>query len=186
MRKSAIVIAMASIFLSSMAHATGAQLSVPLHNFPDSNHVHGVRFSFLYGKTKNVSGLDLPIFALSDIDNFKGVQFSPFIGIGHIHGKFQGIGINLVNWHEGDDTGVNIGLVNFTHNVQGVNLGAVNINSDQSLVDIGLVNYAPSTTFQLGFVNATQNLQGLQIGLINYAANGIVPILPIVNFNKNF
>ncbi|MFM2482871.1 VC2662 family protein [Celerinatantimonas sp. YJH-8] len=187
-RKNIIAMLTGSLLLSAYAHAAPApvQLSLPGVNFPANDEVKGARFSFLYGRTKNVTGLDIPILSLSDIDNFTGVQFAPFLGVGYVRNQFKGVGIGLVNWHDGHDLGANIGLVNVTRNVQGLNLGAVNISRDQSLVDLGFVNYAPKTTFQLGLVNATQNLQGIQIGLVNYAANGVLPVMPIVNFNKSF
>jgi len=65
-----------------------------------------------------------------------------------------------------------------------VNIGLANIGLGESLIDIGLVNYSESTSFQVGFINATKKLDGLQVGLINYAENGVVPVLPIINFKK--
>ncbi|MFM5568779.1 LA_2272 family surface repeat-containing protein [Aeromonas veronii] len=76
--------------------------------------------------------------------------------------------------------------VNLTNNVQGLNWGAVNIAKGNALANVGFVNYAERTTFQIGFINATKHLDGLQIGLANYAANGVFPILPLVNFQKSF
>lgn len=177
--------------------AAPAQLSVPGSNFPEGD-VSGVRLSLLNGKTDNVTGLNLSVLGLSEVENFKGLDFGLFFGASRVTGDFTGVGLNFVNWHEGDSTGVNLGLVNYVNNMKGVNLGFVNFTTGDSLinigavnygqghttVDIGFVNYAESTTFQLGFVNGTKNLDGVQIGLVNYAENGIFPVLPLVNFRK--
>jgi len=48
------------------------------------------------------------------------------------------------------------------------------------------MNYAKTTKFQFGLFNVTENLQGLQIGLLNYAENGVVKILPLINFKRSF
>ncbi|MFM2476278.1 VC2662 family protein [Celerinatantimonas sp. MCCC 1A17872] len=189
MQKSAITrfTLLLSLLLSfSAIGATHAQFNFAGKQFPQAETLKGARLSILYGYTHNVSGIDVPLLSLSQVDNFYGVQFSPFLGIGHIRQHFRGVALNLANWHEGDDQGVNIGLLNVTHSLKGANLGLVNISTEQSSVDLGLVNYSAKTYFQLGLVNATQNLQGLQIGLVNYAANGALPVLPIINFNKNF
>ena len=57
----------------------------------------------------------------------------------------------------------------------------------EAVVQLGFVNYSESVSgLQFGFVNGTKNLEGVQVGLVNYAANGILPVLPIVNFRKSF
>ena len=145
----------------------------------------GARASVLYGRTGQVKGIDLPVFALSDVDQFTGLQLGIFLGAGVRH-QFGGVAINAVNWHEGQDKGVNLGFVNLTNNVQGLNWGAVNIAKGNALANVGFVNYAERATFQLGFINATKHLDGLQIGLANYAENGVFPILPLINFKKSF
>jgi len=176
------------------------QVSLPgNNNFPDSQDVTGARLSLLYGEARNVKGLNVSVLGISEVENFTGLEFDWFFGANRVKNEFKGVALGWVNWHEGQDTGVNIGFVNFVNNVNGVNLGGfnysqgvtkinvglVNVGLYESLVDIGFVNYSESTTFQIGLVNATKNLDGLQVGIINYAENGIFPVLPLVNFRKS-
>ncbi|WP_265433350.1 VC2662 family protein [Aeromonas salmonicida] len=187
MKPAHLLLACGSLALSGVSHAsTPIQVSLPGVNLPASHQVEGARASFLYGRTGQVKGIDLPILALSDVDQFSGLQLGVFLGAGRVRHQFNGVAINAVNWHEGQNKGVNLGFVNLTNNVQGLNWGAVNIAKGNALANVGFVNYAERTTFQLGFINATKHLDGLQIGLANYAENGIFPILPLINFKKSF
>lgn len=165
---------------------TPVQISLPGVNLPADSRVEGVRLSALYGRTPSVSGIDLSLLGLSDTDQFTGIQLGLFFGAAHVRSRFEGVALGLANWHDGRDTGVNIGFVNFTNHVEGLNWGAVNLARGNALANVGLINYAERTSFQLGFINATRHLDGLQIGLANYAQNGIFPILPLVNFKKSF
>ncbi len=198
--------------LSLTAFGAPAQLSVPSKNFPEGN-VAGARLSLLYGRIEDVSGLNLSILGLSDVDNFSGLDIGIFFGASRVRDEFKGVSLSLANWHEGQSTGASIGFVNYVNNMKGltlgfvnyaessssINLGFVNVINNEALlnlgivnytgghsnVDIAFVNYAESTTFQLGLVNATKNLDGLQVGIINYAENGIYPVLPLINFRKS-
>lgn len=207
----AILIGITMLSFSAFG-SSSAQLSVPGKNIPQSEDVSGVRLSLFHGETANVKGLDLSVLGLSDMDNFTGLELGWF-GANRIKNEFKGLSLGIFNWHEGYDTGVNLGIVNYVNDVKGlnlaalnystgdslvnlaavnyveyeslVNLGFINVSQDRSLVDIGLYNYAATAYFQLGFINATENLEGLQIGLINYAENGVFPVLPFVNFRKD-
>ena len=196
-----LLAAAVTLSCASWAQAsTPVQLSLPGINLPASQQVSGARLSVLYGQTGSVTGLDVPLFALSDTNHFTGIQFALGVGAARVRQSFHGVALTAVNWHEGRDQGVNIGLVNLTNQAQGLNAGLVNVgNSMQglnfgmvniaqgnALANVGFVNYAERTTFQLGLFNATQHLDGVQIGLGNYAANGIFPVLPFINISKSF
>lgn len=195
--------------------ATPVQLSLPGVNLPAAERVEGVRLDLLYGQTQQVTGLDLPLFALSDTNDFSGLQLGLGLGAGRVRNSFKGVAVTLFNWHEGRDVGGNLGLVNYNQHLQGVNLAgvanvtgdvyginaasfvnvtgdvrglnlaAVNVSRGNALASVAFINYAERATFQLGFFNATQHLDGIQIGLGNYAPNGILPVMPLVNFNKS-
>ena len=175
------------------------QLSLPgNNNIPDTQDVRGARLSLLYGETRNVKGLNVSVLGISEVENLTGLEWDWFFGANRVRNEFKGVALGWVNWHEGRDKGINLGWVNFVNNVNGVNFGGLNfsqgstdiniglanIGTSQSLIDLGFVNYSESTTFQVGFVNATKRLDGIQIGFINFAENGILPVLPIVNFKK--
>ena len=196
-----LLAAAVTLSCASWAQAsTPVQLSLPGVNLPASQQVTGARLSVLYGQTGSVTGLDLPLFALSDTNNFTGVQLALGFGAARVRQSFKGVSVTAFNWHEGRDLGVNLGFVNLTNqaqglnagfvnvgnSMQGLNFGAVNIAQGNALANVGYVNYAERPTFQLGFFNATQHLDGVQIGLGNYAANGIFPVLPLINISKSF
>jgi hypothetical protein len=180
----AIFIGVLTFSLSAFA-TTPSQLSLPGNNIPYDEDVAGVRLTLLYGQTSNVEGLDITL-GLTEMDNFTGIEIAPFfLGGNKINNQFKGLAIGVLNWHEGQDTGVNWGGINLVNDVNGANIAFVNISRGESLIDIGFVNYAEATSFQLGFINATRHLNGLQVGLINYAENGIFPVLPFINFRKD-
>ncbi len=124
MKPARLLLALGAAALGGVAHAsTPVQLSLPGVNLPASHQVEGARASVLYGRTGQVKGIDLPVFALSDVDQFTGLQLGIFLGAGRVRHQFGGVAINAVNWHEGQDKGVNLGFVNLTNNVQGLNWG---------------------------------------------------------------
>ncbi|MGB6128152.1 MAG: hypothetical protein WBG30_05325 [Psychrilyobacter sp.] len=169
--------------LSSMSFANGFQFNVLDNQMPASQDVSGLRLNLLYGKTANVSGLDLNLLALGEADNFTGVQLPIWLGANKVNNTFKGVGFGLANIHGGESTGAIFGLVNMTHNVKGLQWGAVNISDGRTTVDLGLVNISDGTTFQLGFFNMTEDLTGVQIGLINMAKTGFLPIFPFFNID---
>jgi hypothetical protein len=182
--------------LSSVSFATGFQFNVMDNQMPKSDDVSGLRLNLLYGKTANVTGLDLPILALGETDNFKGLQFG-LIGANKVNKSFKGVGMGIVNMHEGSSkgvifgtvnmsnhvTGVIFGAVNMSNNVNGVQLGTVNYSTGRSIADIGFVNISQGATFQMGVFNMTNDLTGVQIGLINMAKTGFLPIFPFFNID---
>ncbi|MCK5780214.1 MAG: hypothetical protein KAH04_04300 [Psychrilyobacter sp.] len=170
--------------LSSMAFAGGFQFNVLDNQMPAGQSVEGLRLNLLYGKTANVTGLDLNIFAIGETNNFTGVQLPIFwLGANIVNTQFTGVGFGLANIHKGQSTGAIFGLVNMTHNIMGLQWGAANISTGKTTVDIGFVNISKGTTFQLGFFNMTEDLTGVQIGLINMAKTGFLPIFPFFNID---
>jgi len=171
--------------LSTMSFAeTGFQFNVLDNQMPKDSSVTGLRLNLLYGKTANVSGLDLNILALGETDNFVGVQWPLFwIGANKVNHTFKGVAWGIANLHGGESTGVLLGLVNMTHNVNGLQWGAINISDGKTTVDLGLINISKGTTFQLGFFNMTDDLTGVQLGLINMAKTGFLPIFPFINID---
>ncbi len=152
--------------------------------------VSGARVSALWGKHRDVYGLDLGL-----IGNMTDQ-------------RFVGIGVSgLFNYTAGDTTVILLqaaALANINvqkTNVYGVQLAALNKNdAESSLVGIGvgLVNLSPNMKimgvqaglyntarsvygFQIGVINQTTDLHGLQIGLLNFAKNGPFAVSPILN-----
>ncbi|WP_370979344.1 VC2662 family protein [Agaribacterium sp. ZY112] len=174
---------------SSFAEEVPVQFStIDDFNAPNSQDVKGVRFPALYGKTSNVTGVDLHLLAISEVDNFKGVQFPLFSVIGvpaganHVNESMTGAAFGLWNWNKGQATGANIATVNITNNVKGANIGVVNYSIGHTSFDWSVANISKSSGAQLGIFNMTDEIKGVQIGLLNCAKNGFLPCFPFVNF----
>ncbi len=159
----------------------------------------GVSLSLVAHQKGNTEGLNIG--ALNIVNNMKGVN----LGIINYSSTFkpevveesvieQGIyysglstaisieGMTTIEVEKAHDYIVNLGLANINKRDVKFNLGALNYTDGKSVIDLGLINYSETTTFQLGLINATNSLDGVQIGLVNYAKNGVVPVLPLVNF----
>lgn len=157
--------------------------SVNHFNAPAVEEVKGVRFSALYGQTKDVTGVDFTMLAISEVDNLKGVHFPLLIaGASHVNGNMTGASFGLWNYHKGNDVGANIATVNVTNNVKGANLGLVNYSEGYTVFDWSAANFSKKSNVQLGIFNMTDEIKGAQIGLINCAKNGFLPCFPFVNF----
>ena len=168
---------------ANAADPAPAQFSSFDLNAPDTNEVRGVRLAAIYGKSGDVTGIDFA-FGLSDLDNMRGVSLPLWIGGNRIRNEMSGVALGLVNLHEGQDTGVNIGLLNLTNNVNGLNWGAVNISNGTTLADVSFANISKRATFQLALFNNTDELDGIQIGILNCAKNGFFPCFPLFNVPK--
>lgn len=183
MKKIKLLVASMFMLVGISAFGAGAQLNLLETQIPAAQSVTGVRLNVLYGKTANMTGLDLHILAIGESNNFKGVQFPLFLGANIVNNNFLGLGLGLANIHKGQSTGAILGLVNLTTNVRGVQWGAVNIANGETMVDLGLVNISEGAVFQLGLFNMTRDLKGVQIGLINVAKTGFLPIFPFINID---
>lgn len=154
-------------------------------NAPKAKAVNGVRFPAIYGKGGgDIVGLDFGLLAYSEMNSLRGVAWSVFPHANRIRNGMTGAAFGLFNWHEGEDIGVNFGVVNITNNVRGLNWSAVNFAKGHTVADVGVVNVSDSSNFQLSFVNITQRIEGLQLGLLNCASNGFLPCFVLFNFGK--
>lgn len=146
-------------------------------------------FNLLGAENQNVSGLDVSLVGYRQVNgNFSGFHVALFgLEAFRVNGNMNGVSLALWNDVHGNLNGGTIGVVNTTDGNSVFNLGGVNITKGEATVQLGFVNYAETTKgLQFGFVNATRDLEGVQVGLVNYAANGVLPVLPIVNFRKSF
>ncbi len=118
-------------------------------------------FNLLGAENQNVSGLDVSL-----------------VGYRQVNGNFSGFHVALFGLEafrvNGNMNGVSLALWNDVHgNLNGGTIGVVNTTDGNSV-------------FNLGGVNITKGEATVQLGLVNYAANGVLPVLPIVNFRKSF
>jgi len=190
-----IFLFIALLGLSSIGSASFSPLSVglvpPLEFPPNDFNIVGARISLIYGKQRDVFGLDLGLVGNTTDGSFGGTAFS-----------------GVFNYNKGDVTvlglqaagGVNINA-NKTH-VYGLQLaGLANINNAESSVtglqlalanvsehtqvygfQVGVYNRAQDVYgFQIGLVNVATNLHGVQIGLLNFNRTGLLAVSPILN-----
>lgn len=191
--RSGIAMMIASIVTSAEAAMSPVAIAIaPPIQFPGSDFsVTGLRMSVLWGRQRNVYGLDVG-------------------GIGNItEGQMTGIGVSGVfNLNRGETTGVLLqaaGLGNFNQakaHIYGIQLaGIINSNNAESTVGglmLAAINLGPYTNirgiqaglynrahdvvgFQIGIVNDCDTLHGIQIGLVNFHRQGLFSVAPILN-----
>jgi hypothetical protein len=135
----------------------------PAQAVPADFAIYGLRANLIYGKNREVRGLDLGLANTSKQDTW-GIQ----AGILNGPGKLFGLGVGGIN-SSGSVHGMQAGLL-------GVSEGRVNGVQVSAL-------YSQAKTvrgLQIGLINSAENLKGLQIGLINRVKDGPVPFLPIL------
>lgn len=167
---------------TAMADSTPVMFS-SINGFsaPAANEVKGVRLTVFHSAAVSVTGVDFALLGLSEATDVTGVNWG-LLGANRVHGEFTGASFGLLNWHNGSDTGANLGFINVTNNVKGANISAVNYSEGYTMVDVGLANLSNDSHVQVGFFNMTSEIKGVQVGLINCAENGFLPCFPFVNF----
>ncbi|GIC76233.1 VC2662 family protein [Moritella sp. F3] len=170
--------------MSSAAMAESAPVmfsSINGFSAPASNEVKGARLTVFHGAAVSVTGVDFALLGLSEATDVTGVNWG-LLGANRVHGEFTGASFGLLNWHNGNDTGANLGFINVTNNVTGANISAVNYSEGYTMVDVGVANLSSNSVVQVGLFNMTSDIKGVQVGLINCAENGFFPCFPFVNF----
>ncbi|MEJ2766052.1 hypothetical protein VV869_19030 [Photobacterium sp. MCCC 1A19761] len=174
MKKTLMSLALATAMTAPAFAAQPVQLSLPETNLPAGN-VEGFRASLIYGKTEQVSGLNVPILGLSETSQFTGVSFGMLFGVNRVTSQSTGLKLGLANWNDGNAKGADLGFANYTAGqFTGLQMGAFNYTGRL-------------TGLQFGFINATDRIEkGVQIGLINYDKSGTfigqdIPVFPIIN-----
>jgi hypothetical protein len=164
---------------------TAFQFAAPNLQVPEDPDVNGFRFSFLHGRNQSVRGLDFGLLSLSETSNLSGLSL--VLGISKVTTEMSGgAAISLINYHTGNDTGLNAAFVNRVHSSENaLNFGFVNIADRGTLVDVGGLNVSERSVVQVGFINVTKEITSFQFGFLNIAENGFLPWFPIFNFPKN-
>lgn len=188
------LLTLGALFASTVAFGAtqSAQFSVlPGVQFgaTKNDSISNFSFNLLGAENQNVSGFDLSLVGYRQINgDFNGFHLALFgLEAFRVNGNMSGVSLSLWNDIEGNLNGGTLGLVNTIDGNATFNLGLANIVKGEAVVQLGFANYSETVTgLQFGFVNGTKDLEGVQIGLVNYAVNGILPVLPIVNFRKTF
>lgn len=181
-----------------------AQLSI----FPEislgaskENSISKFSFNILGATNKNVTGLDISILGLRTVEgDFKGQHLSLIpVDKFTVKGDLNGYSFSLWNDIDGAINGSVFGGLNTINDIDGGAGGVVNLVSGDAISTFGIVNIVNGNAnkqfgifnraevvsgVQFGFINSARNLDGVQIGIINHATNGVLPVLPLVNFRK--
>ena len=163
---------LAALLLPTVALADGPinlALFNPVQIVKEDEAVTAFRFSLIYGRNTDMTGLDLSLVGLNTGD-VSGVSFT---GVGLVDGDFTGLQLSwIAAVAEGNMQGLQWALYTKSGGgSSGVQFGLLNTSDDFS----GL---------QVGFVNITETMRsGLQIGLVNIIKNKEkLKVFPIVNW----
>lgn len=164
----------------------------PPVQFPQSEFsVTGLRVSGLWGRHRDMYGIDLGLGGNVTDQRFVGIAVSGLFNITHGNTTAlitQAAGLTNVNTTKINVYGVQIAAL-LNNNVgesyvNGLMIAAVN-KADHTVIrgaQIGLYNKAQSVYgLQVGIVNDCENLHGLQIGLANFHHKGLFVVSPILN-----
>jgi hypothetical protein len=191
-----LFIMMVSLFVSVEAHAALSPLSVgivPPIQFPPSDFsVTGFRASVLWGRHRDVYGLDLGLLGNITDQSFTGLAVSGLFnatnGTTNVIG-LQAAGLANFNTNKTRVFGVQLAALLNKNDAEsmlsGVQLSLVNLSPNMSIygVQAGVYNKARSVYgLQIGLVNSCTDLHGFQIGLVNFHDKGLFAVSPIINF----
>lgn len=165
---------------------------VPPLQFPPSDFsITGARISAIYGRQRDVYGIDVGVLGNITEQEFVGLAVAG--GFNWTKGYTTVVGAQLAgaanvntqkttviglqaaigtNWNEAESslTGVQLSLANLSPHMNIYGLQAGIYNNAQAVYGL-----------QVGLVNTCKNLHGLQIGLVNFNDNGFFKVSPILN-----
>ncbi len=166
---------------------------VPPIQFPsDEFTVTGFRLSALFGRHRDLYGLDLGVLGNITDQTFTGLAVSGLANI--THGQTTIIGLQAagaLNYNTqktevyGLEVAAGMNFLGAESRVVGIQAAIIGNHSPNANIygaQIGLYNRAREVYgLQIGLVNFTKNLHGIQIGLINFNETGIFGVSPILN-----
>lgn len=191
-----ILFALTTLFIYSNAFAFISPLSVsiipPLEFPPADFSITGARISAIYGRHRDLYGIDLAAIGNITEQTFTGIGISGIFNMTHGTTTILGLqlaGLTNINTKEVSVYGVQatLGLNqnDAASKVVGVEFaGIANLCAFTKIygAQIGIYNHALEVYgVQIGVVNSTKNLHGLQIGLLNFNEAGPFVVSPILN-----
>lgn len=183
--------------LPQKAHADSAvtPLSiglVPPLQFPSDEYtITGLRLSALWGRHRNVYGIDLGLLGNVTDQNFSGLAASGVLNMTGGNVTILGLqlaGLANINSNKAQIYGLQIALGLNQNSAEsslvGLQIAVANISSFTDIygAQLGIYNTAKDVYgFQFGLINRAVNLHGIQIGLLNFHHKGVVGVSPILN-----
>lgn len=183
------------LLMEPSAYGFNSPVSVglaPPVQFPTKEFsVTGVRTSLLWGRHRDVYGIDLGVLGNVTDQDFVGLAVSGLFnmtnGTTTVLG-LQAAGLANINTKTADVYGAQIALGlnknDGSSTVNGVQFAAVNMSEHTIIrgLQLGIYNRAQAVYgLQVGLVNVCENLHGLQIGLANFHHKGLFVVSPILN-----
>lgn len=166
---------------------------VPPLQFPPSDYnITGARLSLLWGRHRDVYGIDVGVLGNVTDLTFVGLSVSGLFNITYGSTTIVGLqlaGLTNLNYNKTEVVGIQSSLlVNYNEaasQVSGLQL-ALGANlakfTDINGIQLALYNQAKTVRgFQIGLVNVADSLTGVQIGLLNFHLKGTFFVSPIIN-----
>lgn len=165
---------------------------VPPVQFPPANFsVTGARLSALYGRHRDLYGIDVGVLGNITEQRFVGIAVAGLFNM--THGETTALGLQLagianVNTQKTAVYGVQAALMSNWNEAEskllGLQFSVANVSPNMSIYGFqaGLYNKARSVYgVQIGLINVANDLHGIQIGLVNFNTTGTFSVSPILN-----
>lgn len=166
---------------------------LPPVQFPAEDfNITGLRLSVLWGRQRDIYGLDLGVIGNMTNQTFVGTAVSGLFNINRgmttILGAQVAGGANISKQKTnifGVQLALGLNSLEAASSVTGLQLAMANLSPHTNIygVQAGIYNVADQVYgFQIGLVNVVNNLHGLQIGLLNFHHQGLFSVSPVINF----
>lgn len=165
---------------------------VPPIQFPnDEFSITGVRVSGLWGRHRDLYGLDFGLLGNITEQSFVGIGVSGIFNYTKGNTLITGLqlaGLANYNTNKTNVIGLQAALgVNYNtaaSTITGLQLSLANLSDFTTIYgfQVGIYNSALEVYgIQIGLINMAKNLHGIQIGLLNFNAQGPFVVSPIIN-----
>ncbi len=155
-------------------------LFAPAQLVDETYSIHGLRLNFIYGKNKDVYGLDIGL-CQKNTGTVKGIQYGI---VNLVDGDFSGYQDGWFNRVGQNFRGIQTAAVNLNYGIlYGAQFAFFNYTKEGKGFQFGLINNSEKFGgLQLGLINAATRLKGIQIGFLNFIWEGEgLPFFPIIN-----
>jgi len=195
MKHISIITILFTVLLISTAQAAVSPLGIsivdPIQFPPSDFDIMGIRASVIYGKNRDVSGIDIGLIGNITTGKFNGAAvaglFNSTKGQANILGV-QLAGLGNINSEKVSVYGIQAALLSNYNSAEssvvGLQFSLANISPNTTIngFQVGIYNKARHVRgLQVGLINMTQNLTGIQIGLLNFYQEGFFKVSPIIN-----
>lgn len=165
---------------------------LPPVQFPSEDFsITGLRASVLWGRHRDLYGLDFGVLGNITDQDFVGAAVSGVFNITHGTTKILGLQLaGAANYTTqktnvyGVQAALGLNLNTAESSVAGLQLALANVSQNTNIygVQAGIYNRAKDVYgLQIGLVNMANSLHGVQIGLINFNHTGLFAVSPILN-----